>query len=286
MSIKVWIDGEYFDKENAKVSVFDHGLLYGDGVFEGIRIYGGKIFKCEEHVKRLFDSAKAIWLKIPMTAQEVTDAMYDALKVNKLTDAYIRLIVTRGAGDLGLDPRKCPRPCVIIIATSITLFPEEFYIKGLDLVTASSPRIAPESLNPRVKSLNYLNNILAKIEGIQAGVIEVLMLNHLGYVSEGSADNVFLVRDGVLYTPSTDAGILEGITRNTVMDLAREAGIKVVEKNISRYEVYTADEMFLTGSAAEVIPAVKVDGRLIGDGKPGKMTKDLRKKFMKLVGRT
>ncbi|MHC4917099.1 MAG: aminotransferase class IV, partial [Planctomycetota bacterium] len=191
MALKIWIDGEYHDEENAKVSVFDHGLLYGDGVFEGIRVYGGKIFKCEEHVKRLFDSAKAIWLEIPMSQQEVTDAMYDALKVNSLTDAYIRLIVTRGKGDLGLDPRKCPKPTVIIIAASITLYPEEFYQKGLELVTAATPRIPPESLNPRVKSLNYLNNILAKIEGIQAGVIEVLMLNHLGFVSEGSGDNVF-----------------------------------------------------------------------------------------------
>ena len=285
MGIKVWIDGEYYEKDQAKVSVFDHGLLYGDGVFEGIRVYGGKIFKCEEHVKRLYDSAKAIWMEIPMSPAEMTDKMYDCLKTNKLTDAYIRLVVTRGKGDLGLDPRKCPRPTVIIIAASITLYPEEFYEKGLELVTASSPRIPPESLNPRVKSLNYLNNILAKIEGIQAGVIEVLMLNHLGFVAEGSGDNVFVVRDGVIYTPPVEAGILEGITRNTVMELAREAGHQVVEKNLSRYEVYTADEMFLTGSAAEVIPAVKVDGREVGTGKPGPVTGELRKGFMKLVGR-
>ncbi len=286
MALKIWIDGEYHDEQNAKVSVFDHGLLYGDGVFEGIRVYGGKIFKCEEHVKRLFDSAKAIWLDIPMTPQEVTDAMYDALKVNNLTDAYIRLVVTRGRGDLGLDPRKCPKPTVIVIAASITLYPEEFYQNGLELITAATPRIPPESLNPRVKSLNYLNNILAKIEGIQAGVIEVLMLNHLGFVSEGSGDNVFVVRNKVIATPPPEAGILEGITRNTVMDLAREAGYEVLEKNLSRYDVYTSDEMFLTGSAAEVIPAVKVDGRSIGDGKPGPITNDLRQRFMKLAGRS
>jgi branched-chain amino acid aminotransferase len=211
--------------------------------------------------------------------------MYDCIQTNGLSDAYIRLLVTRGKGDLGLDPRKCPRPTIVIIADSITLYPEEFYEKGLELVTAASPRIPPESLNPRIKSLNYLNNIMAKIEGIQAGVIEVLMLNHLGFVAEGSGDNVFLVRDGRLLTPPVEAGILEGITRNTVMDLAREAGHRVTERNISRYEVYTSEEMFLTGSAAEVIPAVKVDGRAIGDGRPGRVTRELRAAFMKLVGR-
>jgi branched-chain amino acid aminotransferase len=285
MAIKVWIDGEYFEKDQAKISVFDHGLLYGDGVFEGIRVYGGEIFKCEEHVKRLYDSAKAIWMEIPMSPEDLSSQMYDCLKTNGLSDAYIRLVVTRGKGDLGLDPRKCPKPTIIIIADSITLYPEEFYQNGLELVTASSPRIPPESLNPRVKSLNYLNNILAKIEGIQAGVIEVLMLNHLGFVAEGSGDNVFVVRDGKVCTPPIEAGILEGITRNAVMDLAREAGREVLETNISRYDVYTADEMFLTGSAAEVIPAVKVDGRIIGDGKPGPITRELRAAFMKLVGR-
>ncbi len=285
MAIKVWIDGEYYDKEDAKISVFDHGLLYGDGVFEGIRVYGGTIFKCEEHVRRLYDSARAIWMEIPMSPEDMGKQMYECLKINELTDAYIRLIVTRGKGDLGLDPRKCPKPSIIIIADSITLYPEEFYEKGLALVTASSARIPPESLNPRVKSLNYLNNILAKIEGIQAGVIEVLMLNHLGFVAEGSGDNIFVIRDRKILTPPVEAGILEGITRNTVMDLARDAGHNVVERNISRYDVYTADEMFLTGSAAEVIPAVKVDGRCIGNGKPGPITKELRAAFMKLVGR-
>jgi len=211
--------------------------------------------------------------------------MYDALKVNGLTDAYIRLVVTRGKGDLGLDPRKCPRPTVIVIADSITLYPEEFYEKGLEVVTAATPRIPPESLNPRIKSLNYLNNIMAKIEGIQAGCIEVLMLNHLGSVAEGSGDNIFTVRDGKVATPPPEAGILEGITREAVMGLAREAGHAVAERNLSRYDVYTADEVFLTGTAAEVIAVVKIDGRTVGDGEPGPVTLDLRKRFMKMVGR-
>jgi branched-chain amino acid aminotransferase len=282
---KVYIDGKYYDREDAKISVFDHGLLYGDGVFEGIRAYKGRIFKCDEHIRRLYDSAKAIWLTIPMSEEELAVALHAVLKVNKLKDGYIRLVVTRGKGDLGLDPRKCPKPTVIIIADAITLYPEEFYEKGLEVVTAASPRIAPESLSPRVKSLNYLNNIMAKIEGIQAGCIEVLMLNHLGYVAECSGDNIFVVRDGRITTPPPEAGILEGITRNTVMELARGAGYAVEERNLGRYQVYTADEVFLTGTAAEVIPVVKVDGRAIGAGSPGKVTRDLRKRFLKLVGR-
>jgi branched-chain amino acid aminotransferase len=283
--MKVYIDGKYYEKDEAKVSVFDHGLLYGDGVFEGIRAYNGKIFKCEEHVRRLYDSAKAIWLAIPMSEEELAVALHAVLKVNKLKDGYIRLVVTRGKGDLGLDPRKCPKPTVIIIADAITLYPEEFYEKGLEVVTAASPRIAPESLSPQIKSLNYLNNILAKIEGLQAGCIEVIMLNHLGYVAECSGDNIFVVRDGRIATPPPEAGILEGITRNTVMELARGAGYAVEERNLGRYQVYTADEVFLTGTAAEVIPVVKVDGRAIGAGSPGKVTRDLRKRFLKLVGR-
>jgi branched-chain amino acid aminotransferase len=285
MGIKVYVDGHYHEKDEAKVSVFDHGLLYGDGVFEGIRAYNGKIFKCAEHVRRLYDSAKAIWLKIPLSPEEMTQAMYDTLKINKLRDAYIRLVVTRGKGDLGLDPRKCPKPTIIIIADSIQLYPEEFYEKGLEVVTAASPRIAPESLNPRIKSLNYLNNILAKIEGIQAGCIEVIMLNHLGYVAECSGDNIFAVRGETILTPPPEAGILEGITRNAVMELSRKAGYDVLERNIGRYELYVADEVFLTGTAAEVIAVVKIDGRDIGEGTPGKVTKELRKRFTKLVGR-
>jgi branched-chain amino acid aminotransferase len=283
--MKVFIDGKYYEKDDAKISVFDHGLLYGDGVFEGIRAYKGKIFKCDEHIRRLYDSARAIWLEIPMSEEQMAVALHATLEVNKLKDAYIRLVVTRGKGDLGLDPRKCPKATVIVIADSIALYPEEFYEKGLEVVTAASPRIAPESLSPRVKSLNYLNNIMAKIEGLQAGCIEVLMLNHLGYVAECSGDNIFLVRDGRITTPPPEAGILEGITRNTVIELARGADYRVEERNFGRYDVYTADEVFLTGTAAEVIPVVKVDGRSIGDGKPGKVMRDLRKRFLKLVGR-
>jgi branched-chain amino acid aminotransferase len=285
MGIKVYVDGHYHEKDEARISVFDHGLLYGDGVFEGIRAYNAKIFKCAEHVRRLYDSARAIWLKIPLSPEEMTQALYDTLKINKLRDAYIRLLVTRGKGDLGLDPRKCPKPTIVIIADSIQLYPEEFYEKGLEVVTAASPRIAPESLSPRIKSLNYLNNILAKIEGIQAGCIEVIMLNHLGYVAECSGDNIFAVRDGAIVTPPPEAGILEGITRNAVMELARKARHPVQERNIGRYELYTADEVFLTGTAAEVIAVVKIDGRSIGDGVPGRVTRDLRKRFTRLVGR-
>jgi branched-chain amino acid aminotransferase len=283
--MRVYIDGKYYDKEDAKISVFDHGLLYGDGVFEGIRAYKGKIFKCDEHIRRLYDSAKAIWMTVPLSEEQMAVALHATLEVNKLKDAYIRLVVTRGKGDLGLDPRKCAKATVIIIADSITLYPEEFYEKGLEVVTAASPRIAPESLSPRVKSLNYLNNIMAKIEGIQAGCIEVIMLNHLGYVAECSGDNIFVVRDGRINTPPPEAGILEGITRNTVIELARGADYSVEERNVSRYDVYTADEVFLTGTAAEVIPVVRADGRSIGDGKPGRVTRDLRKRFLKLVGR-
>ena len=283
--MKVYIDGKYYEKDEAKVSVFDHGLLYGDGVFEGIRAYNGKIFKCEEHVRRLYDSAKAIWLAIPMSEEELAVALHAVLKVNKLKDGYIRLVVTRGKGDLGLDPRKCPKPTVIIIADSITLYPEEFYQKGLEVVTAATRRIPPDCLSPRVKSLNYLNNILAKIEGLQAGCIEVIMLNHLGYVAECSGDNIFVVRDGKVLTPPLEAGALGGITRGTVMELARGAGYEVAEPNVTTYDLYTADEVFLTGTAAEVIPVVKADGRQIGDGKPGRVTRELRRRFLKLVGR-
>jgi len=283
--MKVYIDGKYYEKDEAKVSVFDHGLLYGDGVFEGIRAYNGKIFKCEEHVRRLYDSAKAIWLAIPMSEEELAVALHAVLKVNKLKDGYIRLVVTRGKGDLGLDPRKCPKPTVIIIADSIALYPEEFYEKGLEVVTAATRRIPPDCLSPRVKSLNYLNNILAKIEGLQAGCIEVIMLNHLGYVAECSGDNIFVVRDGKVLTPPLEAGALGGITRGTVMELARGAGYEVAEPNVTTYDLYTADEVFLTGTAAEVIPVVKADGRQIGDGKPGRVTRELRRRFLKLVGR-
>lgn len=281
--MKIYIDGEYFDKQDAKVSVFDHGLLYGDGVFEGIRVYGGKIFKCEEHIDRLWDSAKAIWLEIPMTKEQMTEAMEQTVALNEIKDGYIRLIVTRGVGDLGLDPAKCSKPSIIIIAAGIALYSPELYEKGLEIVTVSTPRNHPAALSPRIKSLNYLSSILAKIEGKQAGCIEALMLNHKGELAECSADNIFLVRKGRLLTPPADAGILEGITRNTVMDLAREMGVEVMEITLTKYDAYVADECFLTGSAAEVIAVVKIDGRSIGDGHPGPTTKQLKERFVKLT---
>jgi len=283
MSLKIYIDGKLYDKENAKISVYDHGLLYGDGVFEGMRSYGGRVFRLAEHIDRLWDSAKAIWLEIPMTKSEMTKAVNDTLAVNDIKDGYVRLIVTRGVGTLGLDPNKCATPSIIIIADHIALYPEELYQKGLEIVTVSVPRTHPAALSPRIKSLNYLNNILAKIEGMQAGCIEALMLNHKGEVAECTGDNIFLVHAGRISTPPVDAGILEGITRNAVIGLAREAGTEVCEVALTKYDAYVADEIFLTGSAAELIPVVKLDGRTIGDGKPGPVTRDLTARFKKLA---
>ncbi|MGD9632800.1 MAG: branched-chain-amino-acid transaminase [Pirellulales bacterium] len=283
MSRKIYISGKLVPQEDAKISVYDHGLLYGDGVFEGLRAYGGKVFRLQEHVERLYDSAKAIWLTIPMSPQEMCTAINDTVRANELADGYIRAIVTRGAGSLGLDPNKCSNPQVIIIADVISLYPAELYEKGLAIVSVSVQRTSPAALNPRIKSLNYLNNILAKIEGLQAGCIEALMLNHKGEVAECTGDNIFLVRKGVLYTPPIDAGILEGVTRDAVIELAQEAGIEVREIPLTKHDVYIADEVFLTGTAAEVIPVVKVDSRTIGEGKPGPMTLDLKKRFHKLT---
>jgi branched-chain amino acid aminotransferase len=283
MALQVYINGEYFDKEDAKISVFDHGVLFGDGVFEGMRSYGGKVFRLREHLDRLWDSAQSIWLQIPMTLESMTQAVNQTLQINQITDGYVRLIVTRGAGTLGLDADLCRDPQVIIITDHIALYPAEYYEKGLVIVTASTLRNHPAALNPRIKSLNYLNNILAKIEGMQAGCVEALMLNHKGEVAECTGDNIFLVSKGVLLTPPTDAGILEGITRAAVIELARQAGISVREIALTRHDVYVADECFLTGSAAEVIPVVKVDSRLIGDGTPGIITKRLRDRFQELV---
>ena len=280
---KVYIAGKLYDKADAKVSVFDHGLLYGDGVFEGIRQYNNRVFRLEQHVRRLYDSAKAIHLVIPMTPAAMAEAVVETLKANNLTDAYIRLIVTRGAGSLGLDPRKTTDPQVIIITDSISLYPAELYEHGLKIITAGTMRNHPAALNPRVKSLNYLNSILAKIEATNAGCLEALMLNHKGEVSECTGDNIFLVRDGELHTPSIDSGILEGITRDAVMEIARADGIKVVERVMDRYDVYTADECFLTGTAAEVIPVVECDARPIGSGKVGPITKSLHARFHALV---
>lgn len=283
MSLKVYIGGKLYDKADAKVSVFDHGLLYGDGVFEGIRSYSGRVFRLEKHVDRLYDSARAIHLVIPMTREAMAQAVLDTLAANNLRDAYIRLVVTRGAGSLGLDPRKTTDPQVIIITDSIQLYPPELYEHGLKIITAGTMRNHPAALNPRVKSLNYLNSILAKIEATNAGCLEALMLNHKGEVAECTGDNIFVVRNGEVHTPSIDAGILEGITREAVIELARESGLKVVERTMDRHDVYTATECFLTGTAAELIPVVECDGRPLGDGRPGPVTRELLQRFQALV---
>ncbi len=283
MSLQIYISGKLYSKEDAKISVYDHGLLYGDGVFEGLRCYGGKVFRLEEHLDRLYESAKAIWLEIPMAKEALGKAINDTVKLNGLTDGYIRAVVTRGAGTLGLDPNRTSDPQVIIIADKIALYPPEMYEQGLDIVTVSVIRNHPAALSPRIKSLNYLNNILAKIEGLRAGCVEAMMLNHKGEVAECTGDNIFLIRKGELLTPPIEAGILEGVTRNAVMELAVESGITVREVPLTKHDVYVADECFLTGTAAEVIPVVKVDNRTIGTGKPGPITHDLREKFFKLA---
>jgi branched-chain amino acid aminotransferase len=280
---KVYINGKLFDKSDAKISVYDHGLLYGDGVFEGIRVYSGKVFRLREHTNRLYDSARSIGLEIPMPCEQMIDAVNNTVRANNKRDGYIRLVVTRGAGGLGLDPRKTSDPQIIIIVDDISMYPQELYDNGLEIVTASTIRNHPAATNPRVKSLNYLNNIMAKMEGIRAGCLEALMLNHKGEVAECTGDNIFLVKQGLLRTPPIDAGILEGVTRNAVMELARADGVAVQEMNLTRHDVYVADECFLTGTAAEVIPVVKVDGRPIGTGKPGPITKQLHERFHKLV---
>jgi branched-chain amino acid aminotransferase len=283
MSFKVYIDGKLYAKEDARISVYDHGLLYGDGVFEGIRSYGGKVFRMEAHLDRLWSSAKAILLTIPMTKVEMAQAIENTLAANGIQDGYIRAIVTRGSGPLGLDPNLCINPQVIIITDFISLYPEELYRNGLEIVTVSVARNHPAALSPRIKSLNYLNNILAKIEAQQAGCVEALMLNHKGELAECTGDNIFLVRHGVLLTPSIESGMLEGITRDAVIEIAVAAGITVRELPLTKHDVYIADECFLTGTAAEVIPVVKVDSRMIGDGVPGPVTRDLIERFHKLT---
>lgn len=285
MTQAIYINGEYFSREDAKISVYDHGLLYGDGVFEGMRIYSGKVFALEDHMTRLYESARAIMLDIPIAIDALTTAVNETVAKNGLTEGYIRLVVTRGGNQLGLNPFSCEDPQVIIIADTISLYPEKFYTEGLELITASTIRNHPAALSPRVKSLNYLNNIMAKIEAIRAGCIEAVMLNTKGEVAECTGDNIFIVRGDRLITPPIDAGILEGITRNTVIDLARENGIEVAEEAMTRHDIFVADECFLTGSAAEVIPAVKLDGRVIGDGKPGPMTQKLNAAFRAFVAR-
>ncbi len=283
MSRKVYVAGKLVPADQATVSVFDHGLLYGDGIFEGIRVYSGRVFLLGEHITRLYESALAIRLQIPMTPEEMTKAVEDTVRENGIEDGYVRLVVTRGAGSLGLDIRRTSNPQVIVIADTISLYPAELYQTGMKLITASTIRNHPGALSPRIKSLNYLNNIMAKIEGTDAGTVEALMLNHNGEVSECTGDNIFIVRNGVLKTPPTDAGILEGITRNAVIRLAREAGIEVRECVMVRHDIFTADECFLTGTAAEVIAVISLDGRQIGNGKPGPVTCDLLQRFQKLT---
>jgi branched-chain amino acid aminotransferase len=279
----VWLDGKWSDRETATISVYDHGLLYGDGVFEGIRVYGGKIFKLSEHLDRLYDSAKAIWLTIPMPKEEMAAVTEEAVRRSGIAEAYIRHVITRGVGDLGLDPRKCPKPSIIIIVDTIRLFPEEVYETGLRVVTAGTPIPHREALSPRVKSLNYLAHILAKIEGIHSGADEVLMLDSEGHVAEGSGQNIFVVKNGAIWTPAPYAGILKGVTRDVVIELAREAGYDMQETMLNRYDVYTADEAFFTGTASELIAIRQVDGRIIGTGKSGPVTRDLRSRFQALA---
>jgi len=270
--MKIFIDGKFHSERNAKVSVFDHGLLYGDGVFEGIRIYHGSVFKLKEHIDRIFYSAKAILLEIPMTPAELMQATIATCRANKLRDGYIRLVVTRGIGTLGLNPRSCKKASIIIIVGKIQLYPPEYYQRGLDIVTVPTTRNLHNSINPAIKSLNYLNNILAKIEANNAGVEEAIMLNAEGFVAECTGDNIFIIKNGALFTPPLAAGALYGITRQTVIELAEQTGMKVSEPNLTRYDLFCADECFITGTAAEIVPVVKIDGRVIGTGKPGPIT--------------
>ena len=281
--MKIYISGEWIDQENAKISVLDHGLLYGDGVFEGLRAYSGKVFRMQEHLDRLWNSAKGLLIEIPMTKEQMADAIDKTLAINEITDGYIRLVVTRGIGTLGLDAHLCKNPQVIIIAANLALYPKELYDKGLDIVTAATVRNNNCALSPQIKSLNYINNIMAKIEGHLAGCAEALMLNGKGEVAECTGDNIFIIKSGVLSTPSTDSCILEGITRAAVLEIAAEMGIPCRETSLTRQDVYSADECFLTGSGAELIPVVKVDGRTIGNGTPGEITKKLHQRFHKLT---
>ncbi|WP_246943267.1 branched-chain-amino-acid transaminase [Bacillus pinisoli] len=283
MSNWIYLNGELVEKEKAVVSVYDHGFLYGDGVFEGIRVYSGNVFRLKEHLERLFDSARAILLNIPHTYEELEEIVLNTLRKNNFQDAYIRLVVSRGTGDLGLDPRKCKQPNIVVIAEQLALFPKELYEKGITMVTVPTRRNRPDILSPKVKSLNYLNNIMVKVEATNAGADEALTLNTEGYVAEGSGQNIFLVKRGVLYTPPSYVGALEGVTRNAIIDLAKELGYEVKEEPFTRHDVYVADEVFLTGTAAEVIPVVKLDGRVIADGVPGIHTHTLLNGFRRLV---
>jgi branched-chain amino acid aminotransferase len=281
--MKVYLDGGFVDEADAKVSVFDHGLLYGDGIFEGIRLYGGNVFRLEEHLERFEYSAKAILLDLPLTRAQWSEAVCETCRVNGLRDGYIRLVATRGVGDLGLAPWLCAKPSYFIIASKISLYPAEYYENGLAIVTVPTRRVGPAAIPATIKSLNYLNNILGKIEAKQAGALEAIMLNDQGYVAEATADNVFIVHKGELLTPSSSQGALRGVTRSAIMDIARELGVPEREANLTRYDLWCADECFLTGSGAEVIPVVKLDGRTIGTGKPGPVTQRFIAEFRKRV---
>jgi branched-chain amino acid aminotransferase len=281
--MKVYIDGKFYDEANAKISVFDHGLLYGDGIFEGIRAYNGRVFQLKEHVDRLYASAKAILLTIPLSHSEMVRAVVETCRRNKVRDGYVRLVVTRGVGTLGLNPNRCKKGSVVIIAGKIQLYPEELYLKGMEIVTVPTTRNLHSALNPAIKSLNYLNNILAKIEANNAGVEEAVMLNAEGFVAECTGDNLFIVKDGELLTPPLSAGALYGITRRVVMELAEEEGCRVSEPNLTRYDLFNADECFLTGTGAEIVPVVKIDGRIIGNGRPGPITQKLVARYHALT---
>ncbi|MDW7684306.1 MAG: branched-chain-amino-acid transaminase [Bacillota bacterium] len=286
MSRIIYVNGSFIPEEEAKISVFDHGFLYGDGVFEGIRAYRGRVFKFDEHLARLYESAKSIMLDIPEPYEVMKEATLETIRKNGLEDAYIRIVVSRGTGDLGLDPRKCPKATTVIIASSIVLFPPELYEKGLSVITVATRRNVPDALDPQIKSLNYLNNILVKIEANRAGVLEAIMLNAQGYVAEGTGDNIFIVKKGRIFTPPTYVGALNGITRQVIIDLAEEEGYTLAERPFTRHDLYVADECFLTGTAAEVIPVIEVDGRSIGTGEPGEVTRNLVRRFRALTGTT
>jgi branched-chain amino acid aminotransferase len=279
MAPKIWLDGQIVDREDARITVFDHGLLYGDGVFEGIRVYSGRVFELEAHIDRLYESAKAIRLEITMAKAELVSAVTETVAAGEIADGYVRLVVTRGVGTLGLNPFVCRKGSVIIIADSIQLYPEELYEKGMKVVSANTVRNHPLAIPPQAKTLNYLNNILAKIEALDSGVPEVIMYNHEGFVAEASGDNVLIVKNGIIHAPPAEAGALPGITRGIIIKLAKQENIQVVEKNLTRFDLYVADEFFLTGTAAEIIGIVEIDKRIIGEGKPGPVTNLLRRKF-------
>ncbi|MBI3354662.1 MAG: branched-chain-amino-acid transaminase [Nitrospirae bacterium] len=281
--MKIYINGEYYDKADAQISVFDHGLLYGDGVFEGIRIYNGRVFKLKEHIERLYQSAKAILLEIPVSNGGMEEAVIGAVKINKKENGYIRLMVTRGEGLLGIDPTTCRRPTIIIIVSDIQAYPEKYYKNGIGIITASSRRIPSDCLDPRIKSLNYLNNIMAKIEARQANCLEAVMLNKEGFVTECTGDNIFIVKNDELLTPASYQGALDGITMSTVIDMANSLKIKTLKTSLTRYDIYNSDECFLTGTGAEIIPVIKIDGRVIGNGRTGAITRRLIKGFKELV---